>query len=133
MNDPVNHPAHYTNPKWPYEVIDLTEQLDFVLGNAVKYVLRAPYKGNEVEDLEKAKWYLDRYISNGTDDNYVSDDDVMEIARSFGDDLVLYLLIDREQARVHLDNRILAARVKQLEAKVRSLECSPLFQAFQED
>ena len=33
---------------------------DFCIGNAIKYILRAPYKGNEKQDLEKAKWYLDR-------------------------------------------------------------------------
>lgn len=55
-NDPVNHPAHYT--QYEHEVIELTEKLDFCTGNAVKYILRAPFKGNEKQDLEKALWYL---------------------------------------------------------------------------
>lgn len=54
--DPVNHPAHYTQYK--HEVIELTGQLDFCLGNAVKYILRAPFKGSEEQDLQKARWYL---------------------------------------------------------------------------
>lgn len=60
-DDPVNHPKHYT---WlnGIEVIDITSQLDFVIGNCVKYLLRAPHKGNELEDLKKARWYLDYRI-----------------------------------------------------------------------
>ena len=59
-NDPVNHPAHYT--QYEHEVIELTEKLDFCTGNAVKYILRAPFKGNEKQDLEKALWYLNRSL-----------------------------------------------------------------------
>ena len=61
-NDPVNHPQHYTHG--PIEVIDLIEGfgLGYHLGNVVKYVLRSPHKGNEIQDLEKARWYLDRWI-----------------------------------------------------------------------
>lgn len=61
-NDPVNHPAHYTSG--PIEVIDIIEgfHLNFHLGNVIKYVLRSPRKGNEIQDLEKARWYLDRWI-----------------------------------------------------------------------
>lgn len=60
--DPVNHPAHYK--AGPIEVIDIIEgfKLNFHLGNVVKYVLRSPHKGNEIQDLEKARWYLDRLI-----------------------------------------------------------------------
>lgn len=60
MTDPVNHPSHYT--QFPVEVITLTEHLDFLTGNVVKYVVRAPFKGNTIEDLKKARWYLDRLI-----------------------------------------------------------------------
>lgn len=63
--DPVNHPSHYT---WlgGIEVIDITEHLGFCLGNVVKYVLRADHKGEPVQDLEKARWYLDREIQRRT-------------------------------------------------------------------
>ena len=64
-NDPVNHPAHYTAYKG-LEIIDLTEQLNFNRGNAVKYITRAglkdPTRDAEIEDLEKARWYIDREI-----------------------------------------------------------------------
>lgn len=62
--DLVNHPSHYQ--QWPVEVIEITEQMNFCLGNVIKYVLRADYKGRPVEDLKKARWYLDREIQRRT-------------------------------------------------------------------
>ena len=63
-NDPVNHPSHYTDGK--IEVIDFIEdkKLGFCLGNVVKYIARAGKKDpkKEIEDLNKAKWYLERRI-----------------------------------------------------------------------
>ncbi len=53
--DTVRHPAHYT--VYPVQPIEITRHLGFCLGNAVKYVLRAPYKGG-VEDCDKALEYL---------------------------------------------------------------------------
>jgi hypothetical protein len=60
-DDVVNHPGHYT--KFSVEVIDITENLDFLSGNIVKYVVRAPFKGEQLQDLRKAQWYLNRLIS----------------------------------------------------------------------
>lgn len=62
ISDPVNHPSHYQ--QYPIEVIEITERLNFLLGNVVKYVLRADYKGKPLEDLKKAAWYLHREIAN---------------------------------------------------------------------
>ena len=62
--DPVNHPDHYNWLPKGIEVIDITEALNFCLGNAVKYILRADHKGKPVEDLKKAVWYLEREIAN---------------------------------------------------------------------
>lgn len=58
----VNHPEHYRGNK--YEAIDIIEDynLGFNLGNAVKYILRCEKKGNKIEDIQKAIWYLDREI-----------------------------------------------------------------------
>lgn len=63
-NDAVNHPSHYTQGK--IEVIDYIEdkKLGYHLGNVVKYVSRAGHKNNALEDLKKARWYLDRMIKN---------------------------------------------------------------------
>ena len=62
MTDPINRPDHYTFSH--IEVIDAIEAwaLGFHLGNVVKYVARARRKGRELEDLQKARWYLDREI-----------------------------------------------------------------------
>ena len=61
--DPVNHPAHYK--VGGIETIDFIEAkgLTYHLGNAVKYISRADHKGNRKQDLEKAKWYLERAIA----------------------------------------------------------------------
>jgi IS30 family transposase len=61
--DMVNHPPHYK--AGGIETIDFIEakNLGYNLGNVVKYVSRADLKGNKLEDLQKAKWYLDRAIS----------------------------------------------------------------------
>ena len=60
--DPVNHPAHYK--VGGIETIDFIEakNLGYNLGNVVKYVTRADHKGNKLEDLRKAQWYLTRAI-----------------------------------------------------------------------
>ena len=60
--DEVNHPAHYTMGK--IEVIDFLEdqKLGFHEANVVKYICRARYKDQELQDLKKARWYLDRRI-----------------------------------------------------------------------
>jgi hypothetical protein len=60
----IDHPEHY-NPG-AFEVINIIEAYDlkFTRGNVIKYVLRAGKKGDEIEDLEKALWYLKREIEN---------------------------------------------------------------------
>lgn len=66
MKEQVNHPAHYGGEDNQYEAIKVIEawELDFCLGNTVKYISRAGKKdkAREVEDLQKARWYLDRRI-----------------------------------------------------------------------
>ena len=62
--DAVDHPAHYGGADNPYEAIKVIEawNLGFNLGNAVKYISRHEHKGTALEDLKKAKWYLEREI-----------------------------------------------------------------------
>lgn len=62
-DDPVDHPRHYTSHPSGVEVIQITEWMNFCLGNAVKYILRAGLKGDALQDLEKARWYVDREIA----------------------------------------------------------------------
>ncbi len=61
--DLVNHPNHYTKGK--FEVIDILEDLDLNphLWMTVRYIARAKHKGKYLQDLQKAKWYLDRHIN----------------------------------------------------------------------
>lgn len=62
-SDPVNHPDHYTQFSNGAEVIDITENLNFNVGNAVKYLARAGRKTEDpVEDLRKAAWYVNREL-----------------------------------------------------------------------
>lgn len=63
MIDVVNHPPHYKSDSG-IESIDVIESfnLNFCLGNTIKYVLRHQKKGKPLEDLKKARWYLDREI-----------------------------------------------------------------------
>lgn len=71
MSDQVNHPSHYTSHPSGVECITVVEHLTFNVGNAMKYCWRAGLKGNDaedlrakaIEDLSKARWYLDREIS----------------------------------------------------------------------
>jgi uncharacterized protein DUF3310 len=63
LSDPVNHPLHYTSHPSGVECIQVTEHMNFCLGNAVKYLWRAGLKDDEIQDLEKAAWYLDREIN----------------------------------------------------------------------
>jgi len=66
----VNNPLHYGGADNPYEAIKVIEswELDFHLGNTVKYISRAGIKNpeKELEDLKKAAWYLQRKIDNLT-------------------------------------------------------------------
>ena len=62
MDDPVNSPKHYTSHPSGIECIQVTEYMTFNRGNAIKYIWRAGDKGDEVQDLKKARWYLDREI-----------------------------------------------------------------------
>lgn len=58
----VNHPRHYNVHPSGVECIDVVEHMTFNKGNAMKYIWRAGEKGDALEDLRKARWYLDREI-----------------------------------------------------------------------
>ena len=80
MNDPINHPSHYTQNG--IECIDIirayltpAEYRGFLLGNAIKYVVRCEHKANMLQDIRKAGWYLKRLESEITspDESAVED------------------------------------------------------------
>lgn len=64
IQEKIDHPAHYGGKDDPYEAIKVIEawRLNFNLGNTVKYISRFDKKMNALEDLKKARWYLDRQI-----------------------------------------------------------------------
>jgi len=66
MSNQVKHPSYYGGEDNPYEAIKVIEawELGFNLGNVVKYLSRAGKKGDTLEDLRKAAWYLNREIQN---------------------------------------------------------------------
>jgi len=61
MSDAIN-PPHYQSHPSGVECIVVTGHMNFCLGNAMKYIWRAGQKGDQTEDLKKARWYLDREI-----------------------------------------------------------------------
>lgn len=67
-NEMVDHPKHYN--MGAFEVIDVIEDwgLNFKMGSAVKYIARADHKGNKIQDLQKAIWFLKREIEKGGKD-----------------------------------------------------------------
>lgn len=60
MTGSIDHPEHYTSRDIGYECIDLTQYQTFCVGNTIKYLWRAPFKGHKTEDLRKALWYATR-------------------------------------------------------------------------
>lgn len=63
QHDPVDRPQHYTEHPSGVECIQITEHMNFCLGNAVKYIWRAGLKHDTpLEDLRKARWYIDREL-----------------------------------------------------------------------
>ena len=84
MNDPVHNPAHYKSGG--IEVIDVIEafKLNYRLGNVIKYVLRAGRKGDALQDLEKAAWYLDREIDK-LEEEAEADDKSLELTKRAAD------------------------------------------------
>jgi hypothetical protein len=87
MSDPVKHPSHYFHPSG-IEVIDITRYETFLRGNILKYVLRAPYKGHELQDLKKAQQYLQWEIER------------IERAHKLGGEPALFDMVDTDEFSV---------------------------------
>lgn len=78
--DNVNHPKHYCSHPSGVEAIEITEHLNFNLGNAIKYLWRKDLKGKPDEDLNKAIWYLEREI-----DRIINDKAYVEKVKKFSE------------------------------------------------
>lgn len=70
-DDPVTHPSHYTSHPSGVECLTITRHMNFNLGNAIKYIWRAGLKGNAVQDLRKAKFYIEDEIARLEEHNGV--------------------------------------------------------------
>lgn len=68
-DDVVNKPPHYTEHPSGIECIQVTEHMGFNLGNAIKYIWRCDLKKDAIEDLKKAKWYIEREIDKRARNN----------------------------------------------------------------
>ena len=79
-HDHVNHPRHYTQHPSGVECIDVTEHFNFNIGNAIKYLWRTDLKNSPIENLQKAKWYIEREIERRT--KYEEDKDYQEAYRA---------------------------------------------------
>ena len=69
--DMINHPSHYTTHPSDIECIDIVEHMNYNRGSAIKYIWRAGLKGDELEDLKKARWYIDREIKRMENDKKI--------------------------------------------------------------
>lgn len=130
MSDPVNHPSHYTC--YEHEVIELTSQLDFCMGNVAKYILRADHKGRKVEDLKKALWYLD-YFNDEVSMNVESyhfrlckDQQFSELVRSYKSPMLVAILDDPVgDGRLALQLAIKDAEIEELKAQLAKEQAKP--------
>ena len=68
IKDLVNHPTHYNSHPSGVECIQITEHMGFCLGNAIKFIWRSDLKNDAIEDLKKARWYIDREIERRTNE-----------------------------------------------------------------
>lgn len=78
--DIVNNPKHYCSHPSGIHAIEITEQLNFNLGNAIKYLWRKDLKGKPDEDLNKAIWYLEREI-----DRIISDEEYVAKVKKYSE------------------------------------------------
>ena len=87
-HDAVNHPTHYTQHPSGVECIEITQHFNFCLGNAIKYIWRAGSKGDAVEDLKKAAWYVQCEL-----------DRIGTIEANFAMDLLARASLEEDKAR----------------------------------
>jgi hypothetical protein len=69
MVDMIDHPPHYCNHPSGVECIDIVEHMNFCCGCAIKYIWRADEKGDDIQDLKKARWLIDREIKRRENTN----------------------------------------------------------------
>jgi hypothetical protein len=83
MTDMVNEPPHYKNSAVKIEPIEVLKYMDFCLGNAFKYVIRAGKKGDFLEDLKKAQWYFNMASSTSRLSLNKEDENIFNVLMTF--------------------------------------------------
>ena len=109
MSDSVNHPDHYT--RWPVEVINLTERETFLIGNVLKYALRAGVKAGSTyeEDMAKARWYARRHVDNiAARDSWQAGLDSLQAHFAAAVDYLTSRQEDTTEMREHLQDQLTA-------------------------
>lgn len=125
--DPVNHPEHYVKASITVnlEPIQLCECYDFCLGNAIKYILRAPYKGNTLQDMKKAKWYLERELSTHYPDEWgdykPSEVDSILFNAFCANNKFINILINKETGSINCNS--IKCTLRDINIFISELEC----------
>lgn len=125
--DPVNHPEHYAKASVTVnlEPIQLCECYDFCLGNAIKYILRAPYKGNTLQDMKKAKWYLERELSTHYPDEWgdykPSEVDSILFNAFCANNKFINILINKETGSINCNS--IKCTLRDINIFISELEC----------
>lgn len=115
MNDNVNHPKHYKGYTVEIECIDITRHMNFQLGNAFKYIWRAGLKGDkaqELEDYEKAYWYLEDYVrTEGPKPHYETISSLWELVKlrvpPAKEEILTFIILGRVQEAMYNLDRII--------------------------
>jgi len=122
--DLVNHPAHYEKYRIVLEPVDLTERLPHPLASAAEYILRAPYKGSEKLDLQKAIWWLNRFRDNRHDESaYVLSTltaAMMELFRSKCE--TLHLLVIKDEGMFFVTDGTINRTIEKIEKRIAEIE-----------
>lgn len=130
VTDPINHPAHYTTS--PYEAITVIESVGsgYCRGNALKYLCRAPHKGQLAADLRKAAWYVRRLVTSREDFSVMGRVEAKAVATSWaGDsgvrhDAIRCLLTNKNYLGAGADDFSADALATALEAEAERVEAA---------
>ena len=119
---------HYKQGAIPVEPIVVCSRLSFCLGNFVKYVCRAPYKGNELEDLKKALWYIEHIRTDALYEELkqvFTKNPVLGEILYFGPDILSRLLLDHTRYDIpELIKEDLRERIEVLSKQTEDEQCN---------
>lgn len=117
--DIVEKPQHYNSHPSGIEAIDVCRFMSFDLGNAFKYIFRAPFKGSQLQDLKKARWYINDAITHLQEQNFTLPADTMYlVGQPFNERLRAVLMIivtaSHHQARLEFALKLMDEEIAEL-------------------